>query len=157
MKLKIIILLSLLQISFLGLSSQNHLCVNEVFDSYGKREGSVFVQLASDVLSQGSNITLYKSLMMDSNTSREQGIQNCIKQDMNSIISEVRKNGNIEAGSYLISYKEGISEFILYKNKNNKITVVYLKGNFSPKRLDSELKKLKDLFIYVNNKRLKIQ
>ncbi|MDR1089629.1 MAG: hypothetical protein LBL79_01020 [Prevotella sp.] len=157
MKRKIFILICLLQTTLLA-TAQDHLSIKDIFDRYGKQEGSVLVQLASDVLSQGSNISLYKSLVMDYSAPKEQDILSYLKQDITSIISDVKKNGKTESGTYLVgSGKNKGYEYILYKNKSNKITVVYLKGNFSPKKLDPELNKLKDLFIYVNNKRLKIQ
>ncbi|MFT4222435.1 hypothetical protein [Dysgonomonas sp.] len=157
MKHKILILICLLQIAVLA-AAQDHLGIKNIFDKHGKQEGSVLVQLASDVLSQGSDINLYKSLVMDYSTQKEQDILSYLKQDITSIISDVKKNGKTESGTYLVgSGKDKVYEYILYKNKSNKITVVYLKGNFPPKKLDSELNKLKDLFIYVNNKRLKIQ
>ena len=157
MKHKILILICLLQVPLLA-TAQDHLGIKNIFDKHGKQEGSVLVQLASDVLSQGSNITLYKSLVMDYSAPKEQDILFYLKQDIISIISEVKKNGKTESGTYLVaSGKDKLYEYILYKNKANKITVVYLKGTFPPKKLDSELNKLKDLFIYVNNKRLKIQ
>lgn len=157
MKRKIFILNCLL-LTILSATAQEHLGIKNIFDRYGKQEGSVLVQLASDVLSQGSNISLYKSLVMDYSTQKEQDILSYLKQDVTSIISDVKKNGKTESGMYLVGpAKEKNYEYVLYKNKSNKITVVYLKGNFPPKKLDSELNKLKDLFIYVNNKRLKIQ
>ena len=157
MKRKIFILNCLLLI-ILSATAQNHLGIKNIFDKYGKQEGSILVQLGLDVLSQGSDITFYKSLVMDYSTQKEQDILSYLKQDVTSIISEVKKSGKTESGTYLVeTEKDKVYEYILYKNKSNKITVVYLKGNFPPKELDSELKKLKDLFIYVNNKRLKIQ
>ncbi|MDR0824259.1 MAG: hypothetical protein LBN74_04145 [Prevotella sp.] len=161
MKYKLFILFCLIQTISVSAFAQDHLKVKDIFDKYGKQEGSVLVQLSSDVLSQGSNITFYKSLIMDNNIARERDVLNLLKPDieMNSIISEVNKNGKIESGTYYVGKgkSEKSSEFILYRNKADKITIVYLKGNFPPAKLDSELKKLKDLFIYVNNKRLKIQ
>lgn len=161
MKHKIFILLCLTQIFAITISAQDNLKVNDIFDKYGKQDGSVLVQLSSDVLSQGSNITFYKSLIMDNNIAKERDVLNLLKPDIekNLIISEVNKNGKVESGTYYVGKDRSgrSSEFILYKSKSDKITVVYLKGNFPPAKLDSELKKLKDLFIYVNNKRLKIQ
>ncbi|MFV0328700.1 MAG: hypothetical protein ACK5KL_02570 [Dysgonomonas sp.] len=161
MKHKIFILFCLIQVFAISAVAQENLKVNDIFDKYGKQEGSVLVQLSSDVLSQGSNITFYKSLIMDNNIAKERDVLNLLKPDIekNLIISDVKKNGKVESGTYYVGKdKSGkSSEFILYKCKSDKITVVYLKGNFPPAKLDSELKKLKDLFIYVNNNRLKIQ
>lgn len=90
-----------------------------------------------------SDITFYKSLVMDYSTQKEQDILSYLKQDVTSIISEVKewqnRIGNISRGRQ----KKIKSTNTSYKNKSNKITVVYLKGNFPPKKLDSELKKLK--------------
>jgi hypothetical protein len=159
MKHKALVLFTLFQLVLLGTSAQNHLKVKEIFDKYGKQEGAVLVQLSSDVLSQGSNLTFYKSLILDIHPAREQDLLNALGQDIRNgqIVSEVKKNGKVESGTYLFGSSGKTSEFILYKNKSGKITLVYLKGNFRPNQLNDELRKLKDLFIYVNNKRLKIQ
>ncbi|MFT4070628.1 MAG: hypothetical protein QM654_01750 [Dysgonamonadaceae bacterium] len=155
----IYMLLFLLSVSMHAFS-QNHLRIKEVFDVYGKQEGAIFVQLSSDVLSQGSNITFYKSLILDKNSSREQTITTALKQDLKncSVISEIKKNGILESGTYLVDKNpsQKLNEYILYKNRDGKITLVYLSGNFPPNQLSNELKKLKNLFIYINNKRLKI-
>ena len=98
---------------------------------------------------------------MNNDVAKDRDVFNLLKLDIdkNVIVSEVNKNGKVESGTYYVGKdKSGkTGEYILYKNKPDKITIVYLKGNFPPARLDSELKKLKDLFIYVNDKRLKIQ
>ena len=159
MKYKLLIVLCMFQVIVVSVAGQNHLKIKDIFDQYGKQEGSILVQLSSDVLSQGSNISFYKSLIIDSNQQIEKGILEAVKSDTKNklVVSEVKKNGKTESGSYFLGSKSSVSEFILYKDKGGKITLVYLKGNFAPDRLDNELKKLKDLFIYVNNKRLKIQ
>lgn len=160
MKYRIFILLCVFQLTSVSLISQEHLKIKNIFDKYGKKEGSILVQLSSDVLSQGSNMTFYKSLIINQNKQIETEILDAVKADINNkiIVSEVKKNGTIESGSYYLGNNSSpTSEFILYKNKGGKITLVYLKGNFPSGHLDEELKKLKDLFIYVNNKRLKIQ
>ena len=159
--MKKIVILLFIQALAVPLLGQQNLNISTIFDKYGKQNGSVLVQLSSDVLSQGSNITFYKSLIIDNKSKYiENEIFNAVKSDINNkiIISEVKKSGQIESGSYYIgSNKKQPGEFILYKNKGGKTTLVYLKGNFPSGHLEYELKKLKDLFIYVNNKRLKIQ
>ncbi|MDU1890658.1 MAG: hypothetical protein E6767_08210 [Dysgonomonas sp.] len=159
MKNKTLILACLLLFPILAYT-QNNLRVNDVFEKYGKQEGSVLVQLSSDVLSQGnSRIVFYKSMITDTNSIKEQDVQRALKEDIkgNLIISEIKKGGRIESGTYHLGKNNNIHKYILYKNKSNKITLVYLEGKFPPEKLDYELKKLKDLFIYVNNKRIKLQ
>lgn len=160
MKYKILILFFLLLAIPYYAFAQENLAIKEVFDKYGKQDGSVLVQLSSDVLSQGSSrITYYKSLIMDINSTKEREVQQALKADIanNLIISEVKKSGRVESGTYYLGNKGKIHMYILYKNKSNKMTIVYLEGKFSTNKLDNELKKLKDLFIYVNNKRIKLQ
>ena len=160
MKSKIIILI-ICQIIILPSVAQEHLTIKSIFDKYGKQEGSVLVQLSTDILSQGSKINFYKSLIIDDDISKEEAVLSALKSDTEGkpVIVEMKKNGKIETGTYYLGQNIATREndFILYKKKSGKITLVYLKGNFSPEQLDSELKKLKDLFIYVNNKRIKLQ
>lgn len=140
--------------------AQNNLRINDVFDKYGKKEGSILVQLSTDILSPKTNITLYKSLIINYSPIIESEILSAVRADINNkiIISEAKKNGRIESGSYYLGNNGSkTSEFILYKRKGDKITLVYLKGEFPSGHLEVELEKLKDLFIYVNNKRLKLQ
>lgn len=161
MKYKIFISICICLIVPMAVMAQENLKIKGVFDRYGKQEGSTLVQLSSDILSQGSNITFYKSMVTNEDIHKEKAAISAINSDSanGTKISEIKKNGKIESGTYFIGIdkESGQKEYILYKNKSKKLTVVYLKGNFSPQQLDSELQKLKDLFIYVNNKRLKIQ
>ncbi|PXV62244.1 hypothetical protein CLV62_12167 [Dysgonomonas alginatilytica] len=161
MKYKIVILLCIMQAISLGASAQSHLNIKDVFDLYGKQGGSVLVQLSTDVLSQGSKITFYKSLITDESVEKNRLIWEAMEADIKNgtKISELKKDGKIESGTYYLKTNSSskTNEYILYKNKSRKITLVYLQGDFPPQQLEYELKKLKDLFIYVNNKRLKLQ
>lgn len=160
MKYKLLILLCFSQILCVSVMAQNNLRIIDIFDKYGKKEGSILLQLSTDILSPKTDITLYKSLMIDYTPVIESEIISAVKTDIEKkiIISEVKKNGRIESGSYYLGNNNSeTNEFILYKKKENKITLVYMKGEFPSSRLEKQLEKLKDLFIYVNNKRLKLQ
>lgn len=161
MKYKIFILLCVIQTATCNVFAQNHLKIKTVFDDYGKQEGSVLVQLSTDILSQGSKITFYKSLMTDESEQKTRQILQALEADTQNgtKISELKKDGKIESGMYHLGANKSSksNEYILYKNKSRKITLVYLQGDFPPNQLEYELQKLKDLFIYVNNKRLKLQ
>ena len=161
MKNKLFISFCIFLLSCFSTVAQNHLEIKTVFDKYGKQEGSVLVQLSTDVLSQGSRMILYKSLITDYSPQKNKEIIDALNSDMKKgvKITEVKKDGVLESGTYYLkdqgSNKE--YEYILYKDKSKKITIVYIKGNFPPQQLNDELKKLKDLFIYVNDKRIKLQ
>ncbi|MFV0468583.1 MAG: hypothetical protein ACK5MK_06620 [Dysgonomonas sp.] len=159
MKQRIFIIIAIFQSVALTAYAQDHLKIKEVFDKYGKQKGSVLVQLSTDILSQGNcRISVYKSLVMDEDAPKTQFATQSIEVDIKkgSKISETNKNGKLELATYTLKVNNKSNEYILYKNKSKKITLVYLKGDFPPQQLDSELNKLKDLFIYVNNKRIKI-
>ena len=135
--------------------------IEQIFEQYGKQQGSVLVELSTDVLGSHTKMTYYKSLI----TAYDPKIQNAFQQVINQFmvtgtkLIEAQKDGQIETGYYFLG-KEGNNqeyEYILYKNKSRKITLIYARGKFPPQQLEKELDKLKDLFIYVNNKRIKLQ
>ncbi len=121
---------------------------------------SVLVTLSTDVLSKNSNISFYKSLVMPENTERALACARALEKDMKggTKLFESQKNGKLETAYYVLKLdsKNKTYEYLLYKNKSKKLTLVYLKGDFPPQQLEQELDKLKDLFIYVNKKRIKL-
>lgn len=142
-------------------SAQKGLEIDTIFDSYGKQEGSVLIELAKDVLGGHSAINFYKSLIMPSDTTIVKNAEKAIFQDIagGGRMMESKKDGYIETGYYCLKKEEDAPEYeyILFKNKSEKMTLIYLKGNFPPQQLERELNRLKDLFIKVNNKRIKLQ
>lgn len=155
------IILSLLCILLsLSVYGQQQDKVTDVLSKHGKQKGSVLVQLSKDVLSKGSNLSLYKSLIIDNiEQERREEILDELLPHLNrwENLSEVRKQGIIESGTYYISRADDKgNQFLLIKNSKQQLTIIYIKGNFGVDQLQEELKKLKDLFIYINNKRIKI-
>jgi len=155
MKLKIILLMLVSQIVSISLLAQSNQQVKDVFDLYGKQKGAVMVQLSTDILASKSRITLYKSLVVNNDEDVRQSVSEILGNE-NLILKEisvVRKNGKTVNGVYLMSEsttgKSKVYEYLLY-NLSSKLTFVYLRGDFPPDDLDNELKKLKDLFIYLN-------
>ena len=150
----------LLFLSSISVNAQQNLKINSIFNNYGMKEESILVELSTDVLSNNTKISFYKSLVMPESAIRENDCMEAIKQDLTEgfKLIESIKDGKIETGYYVLKhYKDNKEyEYILYKNKSKKITLVYLKGNFPPQKLEPELDKLKDLFIYVNKKRIKL-
>jgi len=161
MKNKVIIFcFFLLFLSLFSIKAQQNLNINSVFANYGMKEESILVELSTDVLSNNTKISFYKSLVMPESTISENDCMEAIKRDLTggAKLIESVKNGKVETGYYVLKHdpKDKEYEYILYKNKSKKITLVYLKGNFPPQKLEQELDKLKDLFIYVNKKRIKL-
>lgn len=162
MKQKILLLSFLLSLFWGGnIIAQTNLEVDKIFETYGKQKGTILIELSTDILAGHTQMKLYKSLTIASNdpliAATTTAIENDIEGGMKLI--ETLKNGNIETGYYCLKKKDGSSmyEYILYKEKSKKMTLIYIRGNFSPQHLERELSKLKDLFIYVNNKRIKLQ
>ncbi len=154
------LILFLLSFSVHWVAAQNGLKIEQIFKNYGKQNGSILIELANDVLGNQTKINLYKSLIISSST-RETTDSTLIAigydiKDGSKLI-ETQKDGKLELGYYFLKKKENSpAEYILYKNKSRKLTLIYIRGNFPPQQLEQELDKLKDLFITVNKKRIKL-
>jgi hypothetical protein len=144
-------------------NAQDGLNISKIFDDYGKQEGSVLIELAKDILGNHTRISHYKSLIISSDSTLVRKTGEFILADYSQkanglILMESKRNGRVESASYCLGKAEhsSVYEYILLKNKSQKMTLIYIKGNFSPGQLDEELSKLKNLFIKVNNKRIKL-
>jgi hypothetical protein len=146
--------------------AQEGLQIEKIFDDYGKQEGSVLIELAKDVLGNHTKIDRYKSLIFPSDSAtidivREAFLSDFVKRGHYGngvILKESKKNGKLQSAAYLLG-REGnssIHEYLLFANKSKKLTLIYIRGYFPPEQLEQELDKLKDLFIKVNNKRIKL-
>lgn len=142
------------------LAAQESLAVDKIFSHYGKQKGVTLVDLSTDVLSGNSKIVRYRSLLAKPEKELVVATLKAIQADVKkgSKIVETSKDGKIELGYYCLSAKpsDKMNEYILYKNKSDKLVLIYLKGKFPPRKLEEELDALKDLFIYVNKKRVKL-
>jgi hypothetical protein len=162
MKQQMLILLLLLSLFRGGnLVAQANLEIDKIFETYGKQKGAILIELSTDILADYTRMKLYKSLTIVSDdpviAATTVAIGNDIEGGMKLI--ETLKNGKTETGYYCLKKKESspIYEYILYKEKSKKMTLIHIRGNFPPQQLEKELSKLKDLFIYVNKKRIKLQ
>ena len=142
---------------FPKLQAQEHLQIKQAYDKYGKEKGAVFVQLSKDILSQGNtNIRFYKSMLIQEDTEKAAWILELIRADQTEAynLREVSSGNKIETLICQVrSEKTEGNEYILYKNDNGQISLVYIRGNFPPDALNQELNKLKDLFIKVRKKK----
>lgn len=146
----------------LRLLAQDQIEIKAVFEKYAKTDGVVYVQLSHDILSQGSNLSLYKSMLIKKATEEQENeISGALLSNNKEwkALSSVTKNGNIESATYHVGKDKTrkLNTYLLLKNKNKKLTILYIEGSFAPNQLEHELKKLKDLFIYVNNEKVRIQ
>lgn len=157
---RIIILTLGLWLPALAVQAQQGLSIDSVFNEYGRKDGSILIELAKDVLGQRTRITKYKSLIREGDAGAYEVVMDAIEKDLESgmKLMESKKDGKIESGYYCLKKEpdSSIYEYILFKNKSDKLTLVYVRGNFSPLELEKELAKLKDLFIKVNNKRIRL-
>ncbi|GHU63317.1 hypothetical protein FACS1894123_05860 [Bacteroidia bacterium] len=164
-RLKRFLLLSAFILFGLSAHAQEGLNIEKIFNDYGKREGSVFIGLAKDVLGDNTKIDRYKSLIISSDTAILRATREAIMLDFGKgrhengiVMIESKKDGKIESASYSLGKDENSPsyEYILFMVKAKKMTLIYLRGNFPPKELDLELGKLKNLFIKANNKQIKL-
>jgi hypothetical protein len=165
-KLKKMLFLLFFLLPALLARAQEGLNTEKIFNDYGKQEGSVLIELAKDVLGNHTKINRYKSLIIPADSIKLNAAQEAIKKDLGErehsgnglVLMESKKSGKVESATYALGKEEHSStyEYILFKNKSQKITLIYIRGNFPPNQLEQELDKLKDLFIKVNNKRIKL-
>jgi hypothetical protein len=156
---KLFLLLGLL-LAYLFSNAQNDRHIETIFADYGKQKGSILIELGKDVLGGHTKIRRYKSLIVPSDSAIVNATLKAIQQDIEngSILQESKKDGAIETGYYCLKKQEDSSanEYILFTHKAKKMTLIYIRGNFRPDQLEEELDKLKNLFIKVNNKRIKL-
>ncbi|MDR1380850.1 MAG: hypothetical protein LBJ47_05150 [Tannerella sp.] len=156
---KIIVLLCLLASCGLA-NAQGGLRVDGIFDGYGRQKGAVLIELAKDVLGRHTRISRYRSLTIPVDSAAVRTTLDAIRTDLKNgtVLAESQKDGMTETGYYHLSEKTGRpeNEYILFSAKSPKMTLIYIRGDFPPSRLEDELGKLKDLFIKVDNKRIKL-
>lgn len=156
---KIISLLFFLWFSAFAFSQQQAE-IKAVFSKYEKQKGTIAVQLSRDVLSQGCNLHLYKSLSFADIDNEEKNniIQELlVSKKQYSAISEVIQNGKIQSGSYSLGKsQQNKNMYLLIKSSNRKLNIVYIEGDVAPNQLEKELKKFKNLFVYSNNKKINL-
>jgi hypothetical protein len=136
--------------------AQKDLNISAIFDQFGKREGSILIELGKDVLGDHTRIRQYKSLLIPSDTALVRAAEAAIEADRagGRVLFESRKNGVLESASYCLKKDRESTqyEYILYANRSRKMTLIYLSGTFPPSELEAELAQLKDLFIQIKNK-----
>jgi len=140
--------------------AQNNLNIGAIFDEYGKKEGSILIELGKDVLGNRTQIKRYKSLVIPSDTAMIRMTKEAIANDTHGgqKLFESRKDGKLESVSWCLKNdgKTSEYEYILFSIKSRKMTLIYVRGNFPPEKLEKELSRLKDLFIKVDNKQIKL-
>jgi len=161
-----IILIIILPLAALSAGAQTGLSVDTIFGDYGKKQGSVMIDLAKDVLGEHTRIIRYKCLIINTEAVSAQRIGEAAVNDFTNhsrygngvIIKQIYENGLLRSATYSLGKEQptDVNQYILYSRRNDKTTLVYLTGHFSPDRLNGELNKLKNLFIKVNNKQIKL-
>ena len=155
MKKICILILSILLLP--KLQAQEHLQIKTAYDKYAKEKGAVFVQLAKDILSQGNTkISFYKSMVIDESQEKSNLLLALIDTDRTEEYDINKSSSKGKITTLILQIKSGKvegNEYILYRNTKEKISLVYIRGHFPPDELDHELDKLKDLFIYIKEKK----
>lgn len=158
MKHKIVLTFCLFQLITLAVCGQSASKTSAIIDSLKTEKGTIFVQMGKDALKDNTRISFYKSLVLYKEDAKiTSNILQALTFDTKNktSIAEVKKNGVLTSGNYYLGYnsKRVRHEYILYKRTDKKVTVIFLAGNFLPEDFESELGKLKQLFISINNGR----
>lgn len=156
---KQIVLMAGVLLACFPIAAQEHLNVGAIFDSYGRREGSVLIELRRDVLGGHTRIGHYRSLVVPSDSGVVRATEEALAGDVRGgrRLMESRRNGRVERASYCLTRGEGGAEYeyLLFAGQSHRMTLIYVKGDFPPHQLEDELYRLKNLFIEVNNKHIK--
>lgn len=156
---KYLVLAALIFIS-IGMQAQKGLEIERIFNEYGRLNGSTLIELAKDVLGENTCISKYKSLIRENDPEAYTACMEAIEKDIEEGLKllESNKDGKVESGYYCLKKDPDSTEYeyILFKNKPKKLTLVYIRGAFPPLQLEKELDKLKNLFIKINNKRINL-
>jgi hypothetical protein len=160
-KIKMIIWIMGFMLPVLPVNAQRILSIDTLFANYGKQKGSIMIELAKDVLDGHTQIERYKCLIADANPEIIRQVETALQSDFSeenryayqNVLKEIKEDGKIRTVYYVFVREKfsSVWEYILYTNKNKKFTLIYLKGDFPDALLDEELKKLKNLFIEINN------
>jgi len=139
-------------------AAQEGLEIDSIFEVYGKRQGSILLDIGRNVLEGHSRIERYKCLIITGDNQMSQDVCRAARNDCNrhaacSVLKESFSGEFCRRASYCRrgAGKNAVNEFILFACEKDRVTLVYLTGRFNPEKLDSELLKLKHLFIKINN------
>ncbi|TWV09803.1 hypothetical protein FQ707_13830 [Bacteroidaceae bacterium HV4-6-C5C] len=125
------LLCSLLLLCSAGIYAQKGLQIADVFQKYGNRKGSTYVELSKN-LSKTWDITHYQSLKMQRPEGALSEIYRSLEADREHAkkIKEVVADGNIQSGYYqLPPIQKGINRYILFRlGKKGEATLIYIEG-----------------------------
>jgi hypothetical protein len=146
--------------------AQDGLNIGAVFDEYGMKKGSVLIELGKDVLGKHTKIDLYKSLVAapDSLMLKKTGdavlydFAGNVRNENCAVIKESMRDGKLLEAVYCLGESKESSgyRYILFSGRSRKMTLIYIVGKFPPRQLENELSTLKNLFIKVNNQKIKL-
>jgi hypothetical protein len=133
MKPNKIIYLLLLAMTFAGsprLFAQKDLHISQVFEQYGKRKGTVMVELTNEAL--GSyNFSLFKSIIIRNDPAAAKFTRNCISRDEQGAkkIKQVVANG-VPTSIYLQLPRKGKDNRLILYNESagneTRMTLIYI-------------------------------
>jgi hypothetical protein len=126
-----ILLCSLLLACSTGIYAQKGLQIASLFQKYGNRKGSTYVELSKQ-LSKSWDITHYQSLKLTKVEKALPDIYRCLNADRERAkkIKEVVADGQLQSGYYqLPPIEKSINRFILFRlGKKGDATLIYIEG-----------------------------
>lgn len=137
------------------------LSIDTVFNEQGRRKGSVMLDIGQDILGEHTRISRYKCLIINKKEANIDMIEAAIKRDcadgvrlkeMHSHRLKEMRRDDVYSVTYSLATKDAspLHSYILYTRTREIITIALITGSFAPSQLDSELEKLKKIFIKVN-------
>lgn len=130
---KYLILTLLLAVGFTAnLKAQRDLEINKVFEQYGKRKGSVLVEMSREML-KGYDFTYYKSIVTTDNKEAADFARRCLAVDEKGAkkVKQVVSNGVVSSIYLQLPKKDKYYRLVLFNEATSperKMTLIYIES-----------------------------
>ena len=131
------------------LNAQQDLQISKVFEQYGKKKGTVMVQLTKEML-QDYNFSFFKSIVIKNDSAAIAFARECVAKDQEGAkkIKQVVQNGKITSIVLELAPRDKDNRLILYNESlegNAALTLIYLESPM-------DVEKIMTMILKKNNK-----
>ena len=110
----------------------------KIFDKYGNKQGVMLLEITDDLMKE-YQVDVFKSIIFKDGSEVLPEIRKLIDIDKQNAkkIKESKQDGLLISGYYrLKTENDSINQYLIFKiGKNNKVTLVYIKGKITPEQL----------------------
>jgi len=146
-KIRLLLLIGMaLSISW-QLNAQQDLQISKVFEQYGKKKGTVMVQLTKEML-QDYNFSFFKSIVIKNDSAAAAFASECVAKDQEGAkkIKQVVQNGKVTSIVLELAPRDKDNRLILYNESlegNVALTLIYLESPMDVEKIMTMILKKK--------------